>query len=110
MAFIATILDSYIKLELISDNMNTKVNCTIFNNVFRSEYFAPILNNSSTNSEIPLNLSYTEQVAQKRKTNTLTNRTDKFTQYLNKDVLPINYLAIQSTFVSSEQVFSKADN
>ncbi|CAG8743974.1 4367_t:CDS:2, partial [Gigaspora rosea] len=64
--------------------MNTEVNRAIFNNVFRSEYFAPILNNSSTNSETPLNLSYTEQVAHKRRTNTLTNRTDEFTQYLNE--------------------------
>ncbi|CAG8655761.1 42890_t:CDS:2 [Gigaspora margarita] len=72
--FIAAILDPHIKLELIPADMNTEVNCAIFNNIFRSEYFVPILNNSSTNLETPLNLSYTEQVAYKRKTNTLTDR------------------------------------
>ncbi|CAG8840505.1 13809_t:CDS:2, partial [Gigaspora margarita] len=108
MAFIAAIFDPRIKLELIPADMNTEVNRAIFNNIFRSEYFAPILNNSLTNSETLLNLSYTEQVAHKKRTNTLTNRTNEFTQYLNEAVLPMNYLAIQSTSVSSEQVFSKA--
>ncbi|CAG8790774.1 42290_t:CDS:2, partial [Gigaspora margarita] len=89
LAFIATILDPYIKLELIPANMNTEVNHAIFSNIFRSENFAPILNNSLTNSETPLNLSYTEKVAQKRRTNTFTDRTDKFIQYLNKAVLSI---------------------
>lgn len=78
-----------------------------------------------------MNLSYTEQIAQKRRTNTLTNRTDEFTQYLNEAVLPMSidplnwwklnsthfphlsqmpkdYLAIQSTFVPSEN--SKASD
>ncbi|CAG8817119.1 40977_t:CDS:2, partial [Gigaspora margarita] len=66
-AFIAAILDLHIKLELIPADMNTEVNRAIFNHVFRSEYFALILNNSSTNLERPLNLSYTEQIAQKKK-------------------------------------------
>ncbi|CAG8818738.1 18721_t:CDS:1, partial [Gigaspora rosea] len=79
----------------------------------------------------PSNLSYTEQITQKRRTNTLTDRTDEFTQYLNEAVLRMSvdglkwwkvncgwfphlsqmakdYLAIQSTSVLSEQVFSKA--
>ncbi|CAG8774393.1 27995_t:CDS:2 [Gigaspora margarita] len=89
-AFIAAILNPCIKLELIPADINMEVNCAIFNNVFRSEYFAPILNNSLTNSETPLNLSYTEQVAYKRRINTFTDRTDEFTQYLNKAVLPMS--------------------
>ncbi|CAG8836325.1 35409_t:CDS:2, partial [Gigaspora margarita] len=101
-AYIATILDPHIKLELIPADMNTEANCAIFNN----------------------------QIAQKR-TNTLTNRTDEFTQYLNEAVLPMSidplnwwklnsthfphlsqmpkdYLAIQSTSVPSEN--SKASD
>ncbi|CAG8668884.1 22330_t:CDS:2 [Gigaspora margarita] len=112
-AFIAAILDSRIKLELIPADMNTEVNRAIFNNVFRFEYFVPILSNSFTNLETPSNLSYTEQIAQKKR-NIFTNRTDEFTQYLNEAVLPMSvdpltdYLAIQSTSVPSKQVFSKA--
>lgn len=41
-AYIAAIIDPRIKLELIPADMNTKANCAIFNNAFRSEYFAPI--------------------------------------------------------------------
>ncbi|CAG8778715.1 15599_t:CDS:1, partial [Cetraspora pellucida] len=98
-----------------------------------TQYSALTLNNSSTNLET-LNLTYTEQIAQKkRKTNELSNRTDEFSQYLFEAVLPMNidplnwwklnhtrfpnlyqiakdYLAIQSTSVPSKQVFSKADN
>ncbi|CAG8463628.1 1624_t:CDS:2 [Dentiscutata heterogama] len=79
-AFIAAILDPRIKLELISDDMNTEANCSIFNNIFRTEYSNLILNSLSTNLEVPLNLIYTEQVAQKkRKTNTPANKPDEFT-------------------------------
>ncbi|CAG8490287.1 1360_t:CDS:2, partial [Gigaspora rosea] len=83
--------------------MNNEANRAIFNNIFRSEYSSPILNDS----------------------------TDEFNQYLNEPVLSMNidpldwwklnctcfsnlsqmakdYLAIQSTSVPSEQVFSKA--
>ncbi|CAG8820376.1 35320_t:CDS:2, partial [Gigaspora margarita] len=67
-AFIAAILDPHIKLELIPADMNTEVNRAIFNNVLRSEYFLLILSNSSTNLETPSNLSYTKQIAQKRRT------------------------------------------
>ncbi|CAG8776462.1 9319_t:CDS:2 [Gigaspora margarita] len=48
MAFIATILDPQIKLKLIPVDMNTKVNRTIFNNIFRTEYAELVLNNFST--------------------------------------------------------------
>ncbi|CAG8605177.1 7821_t:CDS:1 [Dentiscutata heterogama] len=79
-AFIAAILDPRIKLELMPIDMNNEANHTIFNNVFRSEYADLILNNSSTsltssisststsstNLKVPLNLTYTEQIAQKR--------------------------------------------
>ncbi|CAG8520981.1 2391_t:CDS:2, partial [Dentiscutata heterogama] len=47
-AFIAAILDSRIKLELIFANMNTEANRTIFNNIFKTEYAELVLNNSST--------------------------------------------------------------
>ncbi|CAG8843292.1 23545_t:CDS:2, partial [Gigaspora margarita] len=146
MAFIAAILDPQIKLELMPTDMNNEANRIIFNNIFRSEYAELILNNSSTsltfsisstsstssttptsstNLKVPLNLTYTEQIAQKRqKASTLTNKPDELTQYLNEAVLSIdvdplnwwklnhtyflylsqmakNYLAIQSTSVLS---------
>ncbi|CAG8684895.1 33284_t:CDS:2 [Gigaspora margarita] len=63
-AFIAAILDPRVKLELISKDMNNEANHAFFNNIFRSKYSSPILNNSSTNFEI--NLIYTEQIAQKK--------------------------------------------
>ncbi|CAG8556274.1 7802_t:CDS:2, partial [Dentiscutata heterogama] len=92
-AFIAAILDPRIKLELMPTNMNNEANHTIFNNVFRSEYANLILNNSSTsltssisstsisstNLKVLLNLTYTEQIAQKRqKASTLTNKPDEY--------------------------------
>ncbi|CAG8672310.1 16107_t:CDS:1 [Dentiscutata heterogama] len=64
-AFIAAILDPQIKLELMPDNMNTKANSAIFNNIFKTQYSALTLNNSSTNLKM-LNLTYTEQIAQKK--------------------------------------------
>ncbi|CAG8679379.1 5820_t:CDS:2 [Gigaspora rosea] len=78
----------------ISNNMNNEANRAIFNNIFRSEYSSPILNDSSTNSEI--NLTYTEQI----KLNC--------TCFPNLSQMAKDYLAIQSTSVPSEQVFSKA--
>ncbi|CAG8565512.1 290_t:CDS:2 [Dentiscutata heterogama] len=89
-AFMAAILNSQIKLELIPDDINTEANRAIFNNIFRTEYSALSLNNSSTNSEI-LNLSYTEKIAQKkRKTNIINNRTDEFNQYLSEAITFMN--------------------
>ncbi|CAG8854889.1 23691_t:CDS:1, partial [Gigaspora margarita] len=39
----------------------------------------------------PLNLTYTEQIAQKRrKASTLTNKPDELTQYLNEAVLSMD--------------------
>ncbi|CAG8802004.1 36919_t:CDS:2, partial [Racocetra persica] len=123
------ILDPRIKLELIPADMNTEINQALFNNIFKAEYSTLTLNNSPNNSEAAVNLTYTEQIAQKkRKTNILTNRTDEFSQYLSEAILPMDvdplnwwklnyarfpnlsrmakdYLAIQSTSV---QVFSKA--
>ncbi|CAG8511384.1 15814_t:CDS:2, partial [Dentiscutata heterogama] len=61
-SFVAAILDPRFKLELILADINTEVNHATFNNIFRSEYFALTLNNSSsTNLETLSNLSYTEQ-------------------------------------------------
>ncbi|CAG8853617.1 2478_t:CDS:2, partial [Gigaspora margarita] len=130
-AFMAAILDPRVKLELMPDDINTEANRAVFNNIFRTEYSALSFNNSSTNSE-SLNLTYTEKIAQKkRKTNMNSNRMDEFNQYLSEaitsmDIDPLDwwklnctrfpnlskmakdYLAIQSTSVPSEQVFSKA--
>ncbi|CAG8610747.1 9160_t:CDS:1 [Cetraspora pellucida] len=61
-AFIMAILDPRIKLELMPNDMNTEANSAIFNNIFRTQYSALTLNNSSTNLET-LNLTYTEQIA-----------------------------------------------
>ncbi|CAG8641270.1 38431_t:CDS:2 [Gigaspora margarita] len=88
-AFMAAILDPRVKLKLMPEDVNNEANRAFFNNIFRSEYSSPILNNLSTNSEI--NLTYIEQIAQKkRRTNVLINRMDEFNQYLNKAILSMN--------------------
>ncbi|CAG8451077.1 5489_t:CDS:10, partial [Scutellospora calospora] len=97
-AFIAAILNPQIKLELISNDMNTEANRSIFDSIFRTEYSNLILNSLLTNLEVLLNLIFTEQIVQKKhKTNT-SNKPDEFTQYLTKD-----YLAVQFISVPSEQ-------
>ncbi|CAG8841748.1 5578_t:CDS:2, partial [Gigaspora margarita] len=50
-----------------------------------------VLSGSTYTTLVPLNLTYTEQIAQKRrKASTFTNKPDELTQYLNEAVLSMN--------------------
>ncbi|CAG8765970.1 31607_t:CDS:2, partial [Gigaspora margarita] len=100
-AFIAAILDPCIKLELILADMNTEVNHAIFNNVFRSEYFASILNEFTqylNEAVLPMSIDLLNWWK-------LNSTCFPYLSQIAKD-----YLAIQSTSVPSEQVFFKADD
>ncbi|CAG8691692.1 18507_t:CDS:2 [Gigaspora margarita] len=119
MAFIAAILDPRIKLELIPVDINTEANHTIFNNIFRTEYADLVLNNSSTfltssptHTSSPSSISVTSSTSSISSISSIspTNLVWKLncTRFPYLSQMAKNYLAIQSTSVPSEQVFSKA--
>ncbi|CAG8731120.1 7584_t:CDS:2 [Racocetra persica] len=88
-AFMASILDPRIKLELIPVDMNTLENQNFFNQIFQ-EYLS---NNLSTNLAIENVLTmtiYAEQVAQKRRRVNAFNTMNEVTQYLNEATLPMS--------------------
>ncbi|CAG8621091.1 2054_t:CDS:2, partial [Gigaspora rosea] len=72
--------------------MNTKANRSLFDSIFRTQYTEPILNGSSisftasstlstSSTNLKTLLLYIEKIAQKRrKSSTLTNKKDEFTQ------------------------------
>ncbi|CAG8563835.1 35654_t:CDS:2 [Racocetra persica] len=134
-AFIASVLDPRIKLELMPVNMNTPENRDFFNHIFQ-DYLMPELNANmvSNTKKLSNSMTYMEQVAQKqRRANVLSSSspTDELSQYLSKATLPMSinplewwklnsfhfpgmsqmakdFLAIQAMSVPFEQIFSKA--
>ncbi|CAG8676065.1 22394_t:CDS:2 [Racocetra persica] len=108
-AFIVSVLDPRIKLELMPVNMNIPENCDFFNHIFQDYSVSELnINTVSNTKKLSNSMIYMEQVAQKRqRANVLSSSspTDELSQYLTKD-----FLAIQATSVLSEQIFSKIDD
>ncbi|CAG8559869.1 19654_t:CDS:2, partial [Gigaspora rosea] len=86
-------------------DMNTEANHTIFNNILRAEYATLILNNPSASHELT---QYLSEAVLPMNVDPLSWWELNCTRFPYLSQLARDYLAIQSTSVPSEQVFSKA--